>query len=206
MTSESGKKHVEERLAHFGIVCSEIHVAPSRGRDIGPLFTGFAHIFDAGYDVIGHVHGKKSVNLDSQFANQWASFLYDNLLGGAVPMMETILNRMHADPTIGLVFPDDPHVVGWEENWSHAAELAERMGVMKFLHQGSINFPVGTMFWARSLALKPFCKLNLQWEDYPAEPLPDDGSMLHAMERLLPPACESQGFRTAVTHTRGVIR
>ena len=121
-------------------------------------------------------------------------------------MMEIILGRFQSDPALGLVFPDDPHVVGWEENWSHASELGERMGVREFLRPDSINFPVGTMFWARPQALKPFMKLDLQWEDYPEEPLPSDGSMLHAMERLLPPVCESQGFQTAVTHTKDAVR
>jgi len=46
-------------------------------------------------------------------------------------------------------------------------------------------FLVGTMFWARSEAMKPLIHLNLQWEDYPEEPIPIDGSMLHALERII---------------------
>jgi hypothetical protein len=73
-------------------------------------------------------------------------------------------------------------------------------------HNASMNFPFGTMFWARTAALKPLIDLNLQWEDYPEEPIPIDGSMLHAMERLLgilPGLC---GFRTVVTQVEGVSR
>jgi lipopolysaccharide biosynthesis protein len=121
-------------------------------------------------------------------------------------MLDVILEKMQADPSIGFVFPDDPHVVGWEANWIFAKELIERMGVGGTLRTGSINFPVGTMFWARTQALEPFLKLNLQWENYPEEPLPYDGSMLHAIERLFPQVCESQGLRTALTHVKGVVR
>ena len=32
-------------------------------------------------------------------------------------------------------------------------------------------------------ALAPLMGLNLGWEDYPDEPLPYDGSVLHALER-----------------------
>lgn len=206
VTSGDGKREVEALLDGAGLKSAMLRIVPNRGRDIGPLFTAFPEMFASGYEFIGHVHGKKSVKLDADFAQQWAAFLYENLLSGKHPMLEVVLGKMQADPGIGFVFPDDPHVVGWEENWTYAHEMGMRMGVVDFLRKGSINFPVGTMFWARSRALEPFLKLNLQWEDYPEEPLPYDGSVLHAMERLLPQVCESQGLRTAVTHVKGVAR
>lgn len=206
VTSEEAKSEIQARLDDAGLKCAAIRIVPNRGRDIGPLFTGFPEIFTSGYEMIGHVHGKKSVALGADFAREWAVFMYENLLGGKAPMRDVIMETMQADPSIGYIFPDDPHVVGWEANWSFAKELGERMGVGESLRAGSINFPVGTMFWARAKALEPFLKLNLQWEDYPPEPLPYDGSMLHAIERLLPQVCECQGLRTAVTHTKGVSR
>jgi len=206
VTSEEGRREVEALLDGAGLKSTMLKTVPNRGRDIGPLFTAFPEMFSSGYEFIGHVHGKKSVKLGADFAQEWAAFLYENLLGGKYPMLEIILGKMQADPGIGLVFPDDPHVVGWEENWTHAHEMAERMGVAGSLRKGSINFPVGTMFWARCRALEPFLKLNLQWKDYPEEPLPYDGTVLHAMERLLPQVCESQGLRIAVTHANGIAR
>lgn len=206
VTSEEAKSEIQSRLDDAGLKCAAIRVVPNRGRDIGPLLTGFPEIFTSGYEMIGHVHGKKSVALGADFAREWAVFMYENLLGGKAPMRDVIMETMQADPSIGFVFPDDPNVVGWDANWSFAKELGERMGMGESLLAGSINFPVGTMFWARAKALEPFLKLNLQWEDYPPEPLPYDGSMLHAIERLLPQLCESQGLRTVVTHTKGVSR
>ena len=50
----------------------------------------------------------------------------------------------------------------------------------------AIDFPVGTMFWARPEALAPLLRLGLNLDDYPDEPLPVDGTILHALERLLP--------------------
>jgi hypothetical protein len=34
--------------------------------------------------------------------------------------------------------------------------------------------------------LSPLIELNLQWDDYPLEPLPYDATFLHAIDRLLP--------------------
>ena len=60
-------------------------------------------------------------------------------------------------------------------------------------------FPVGTMFWARSKALRKLFELHLTWSDYPEEPLPYDGTMLHAIERLLPFVTEDAGYAFVTT-------
>lgn len=69
-----------------------------------------------------------------------------------------------------------------------------------------IDFPAGSMFWARSQALLPLFDLGLGWDDYPEEPVPHDGTILHALERLVPVVVESRGFRVAVTHIPGIGR
>jgi lipopolysaccharide biosynthesis protein len=68
------------------------------------------------------------------------------------------------------------------------------------------NFPVGTMFWARTSALEPLIGLHLQWDDYPPEPLPYDGTLLHAVERLLPFTLRAGMLRSATTNVAGVTR
>jgi lipopolysaccharide biosynthesis protein len=67
-----------------------------------------------------------------------------------------------------------------------------------------LDFPVGTMFWARSSALAPLLELGLTWDSYPKEPAPIDGTVLHAIERLLPSVVQHAGFRYATTHVPGV--
>ncbi|MBS0193643.1 MAG: hypothetical protein JSR34_05295 [Proteobacteria bacterium] len=62
------------------------------------------------------------------------------------------------------------------------------------------------MFWARTDALRPLFDLALDWSDYPSEPLPYDGSLLHALERLLPFVAAARGLRCALTNVPGVTR
>jgi len=69
-------------------------------------------------------------------------------------MADTILDRMTADTSIGVVFPDDPNAIGWSANRDYALKLASTMGLREPLKM-HFNFPVGTMFWARSAALTP---------------------------------------------------
>ena len=59
---------------------------------------------------------------------------------------------------------------------------------------------------ARPEALAPFLKLAWSWDDYPPEPLPNDGTMLHAIERLLPFAAQKQGYDYATVHVAGITR
>ena len=47
-------------------------------------------------------------------------------------------------------------------------------------------------------------RLGLKWEDYPKEPAPFDGTLLHAIERLLPFATREAGFRYATTSVPGM--
>ena len=183
-----------------------VEVVPNRGRDIGPMLTVFGARLTRDYDVVGHVHTKKTLDVaDAAMGETWRGFLLENLLGGASAMADIILGRMAADPSIGLVFPDDPYLVGWGRNLPFAQALCHKLGISGELPEHFV-FPVGTMFWARVDALRPLLESGLQWQDYPPEPLPYDGSMLHAMERLLPFLAQSRGSRCVLTHVEGVTR
>lgn len=203
-SSVSGEVESMTRGYTNGVV--DIRIVPNRGRDIGPLFTEFSEIIMKNYDVIGHFHTKKSGDVKDQAIGKiWFNFLLENLLGGKHPMASIILERMAGNEKLGLVYPDDPYVVGWCANKQIAENLAQQLGIEE-LPRKYFNFPVGTMFWARTMALQPlFCK-GYTWEDYPVEPLPYDGTMLHALERLLPFVVKKQGYEEILTYVPGVTR
>jgi glycosyltransferase involved in cell wall biosynthesis len=183
-----------------------IRVVPNRGRDIGAFLNGFGRENLARYDVVGHLHAKRSLLLgDAASGESWREFLWQNLVGDLYPMMDTVLARFGAQPGLGLVFPEDPHLPGWSDNFEIASDLAKRLGFTEPL-EPFFEFPVGTMFWARGSALKPLFDLNLGWDDYPDEPVPYDGTMLHALERLLPFVVRHAGYDYATTHIPGVSR
>jgi lipopolysaccharide biosynthesis protein len=184
----------------------DIQAVPNRGRDIGAFLTAFGERITSQYEFIGHFHTKKTLELaNREVGTTWFSFLLENLIGGRHRMMDSILEKMTADPSIGLVFPDDPYVEGWSDNLEISRLLASRMGLMEPKNQ-YFNFPMGTMFWARSSAIRSLIVLNLSWEDYPAEPLPYDGTMLHAIERLLPFIVDAAHYRSVVTNVPGITR
>ncbi len=184
-----------------------IQIVPNRGRDIGPLLTVFGNKLVKDYDIIGHIHTKKSLHIkDRSFSSIWNNFLLENLLGGnsGGRMADAIISVMSNDIKTGIVFPDNPSVIGWTKNRQIAEIIALQLGISKLPDE--FNFPVGTMFWICSSVLKRFVDIDLQWEDYPPEPLPIDGSILHAIERLFGIVCTSENMRYAVTHVPGVTR
>ena len=197
---------ITRQLACYPGKIMSIEAVPNRGRDIGPFLTAFGPQIAADYDFIGHLHTKKSVHIqDASVSSLWYRFLLENLLGGeSGSMMDRILRFMRDTPHIGLVFPDDPNVIGWGINLPSATTIAESLGIKELPKH--IIFPVGNMFWARVDALKPFWDLGLTWDDYPEEPIPIDGTMLHALERLLPLSLADGLNKCALTNVAGISR
>lgn len=204
--TEAVRRAVAGELSGYSGNVVDIRVVKNRGRDIGPLLTAFGATLIADYDFIGHLHTKKSASVqDSAMGKAWFHFLLENLLGGkSGAMADRILTRMKQDSALGLVFPDEPHVVGMDDNRALAEAFASRLGLARLPEH--FVFPVGTMFWARAAALQPMMNLQLGWDDYPEEPLPYDGTVLHALERLFSLSLPGVGLRYAVTNVSGVTR
>jgi glycosyltransferase involved in cell wall biosynthesis len=183
-----------------------IRTVPNRGRDIGPFFTEFFDDMKDDYDIVGHFHTKKSVDLkDANMGKRWFAFLADNLLGNEnCGMLDAVVEGFDRDRSIGMVFPDDPYISGMETNSKFAEPLRSRLGIAAIPEY--FLYPIGTMFWARPAALQPIAALALQWEDYPSEPLPYDGSMLHALERMIALAVATDTWKIATTNVKGVTR
>jgi glycosyltransferase involved in cell wall biosynthesis len=200
--SEEKANRLREELGHHhGEV--NVRVFPNRGRDIGPFLTGLrSEVMSGKYDVFGHVHAKQSIAVDAAIGTEWRDFLWDNLLGGDYPIVELAASAFASDPELGLVWAEDPHLVGWDANRKIAVELARRMRISESLPD-FFDFPLGTMFWCRPSALRRLFELQLDWEDYPPEPVAYDGTILHAIERLLPFVAYSDGFKGAAIRVPG---
>ena len=105
--------------------------------------------------------------------------------------------------------PEDRRLHDWDGNRPFVPAWLERLGphlrepLQVPLH---FDFPVGAMFWARAAALAPFLDSGLGPADFPKEPLPVDGTPLHALERLISLVAEHQGFEFAKSHLGAASR
>ena len=172
-------------------------VVPNRGRDIGPLLMHFDKI--EGYDVVGHVHGKRSPQQSGGLGDNWRTFLWDHLVGGGSPMVDVIADAFAGDERLGLVLAEDPYLNHWDMNQSIAESLASRLGLREKLPP-HFEFPKGTMFYARPAALRPLVDLGWNCGALPAEPVEPDGTILHALERMFAFSAAHAGFYFKAVH------
>lgn len=204
LTTDSEGKADELRTmtAHWP-ASVRVVVVPNLGRDVGPFVTGLREeLTQGGYDVVFHVHGKKTKGRKREIGDPWRNFLWENLIGGAHPMLDAVLDHMARHPHLGLVYPEDTHLLDWARNGRIAGELRQDMGLVEPVGV-YVDFPVGNMFAVRPQALAPVFGLELAWEDYPAEPVPDDGTLMHGLERVLPMVVRHAGFSVAGVRVPG---
>lgn len=196
------KLKITERLGISGFMDYEIAICQNRGRDIAPMFIEFQEKFDR-YDYLLHIHSKKSPH-DSELAG-WSEYLYQNLLGSREIVLD-ILTIFKQHPHIGMIAPEHygPLIngdhMGWGGNYKACSALLDKMGIDIHPHS-KINFPSGSMFWAKTKALKPIALLGLRYEDFPEERRQLDATLAHAIERILFYACELAGYAWLQTVT-----
>ena len=191
---------VAEQIKYLPLVQrNEIRVVENRGRNIAAMLVDFAPLLRQ-FDYICHLHTKKSL-YSGREQTEWRQYLYDMLLGSS-ERIKAILSAFEMHPSIGIIYPETFRKLPyWTHSWlanKHIAlPLLNRLGV-RFDPDEYIDFPVGSMFWARREALEPLLDLRLTHRDFPEEHGQTDGTLHHTIERCFVIAAQSRGFRYAV--------
>lgn len=180
---------------------ADVEVMENRGRDVRP----FVALLEQGrldrYRYVCKVHGKKSIHggRRAYIGKLWRRRLLFDLLA-APGLVETVIERFERDPKIGMIGPRAFRMPGklsseaeaWMDNRPMVLDLAQKMGVPP--DRFRLDFFAGTMFWVRPEALAPLRALRLV-ETFPGEHGLLDGSLEHAIERLLSTAVVEAGYR-----------
>lgn len=180
----------------------DIRVMPNRGRDVAPKLVGFGAAHDR-YDYVLHLHTKWSPH-ESRLVG-WRGYLLDTLLGSP-SIIHGVFEAFARAPRLGILAPQ--HIdqlrpwITWGENHAQAEDLAARMG-FPLPRAAPLDFPAGSMFWARSAALRPLLDLRLDFDDFQSEAGQTDGTLAHAIERLYYLVCERAGFDWLKITVRG---
>ncbi len=200
-------KHVQARMKHLPNVQQlSIKIVENRGRDIAPLLVDFNDEI-LSLDVICHIHTKKSLYTGGE-QSRWRRYLLDSLFGSS-GRVAWILGMFQASPTLGLVYPESYEGMPL---WGHTLlsngtvcdALAARLGIA-LEHGRYLDFPAGSMFWARVNALRPLFDLHLQTHDFPPEQAQVDGTLQHAVERMFSQVARHQGYRLGILPTDGSL-
>lgn len=165
----------------------------NRGRDVLPFLLQMKKNFNK-YDYVCHIHTKKSTT--ASYGDSWRKYLYNNLFG-CKENIESIFNIFEKE-NIGLIYPmyykDIADMVEIGGNKNRLKSLLSDMEVEMPDNFDDINFPAGTMFWAKTDALLPLFNLDLSSKEFDEEKGQIDGTIAHAIERSLCIVCKSKGY------------
>ena len=140
------------------------------------------------------IHTKKTQH--NSHLSRWRTYLFDNLMGSPT-VVRNILQLFALDEGLGMVAPLHFHALNVADpmaaNYDDVRSLAARMGV-DIPHSAPLDFPAGSMFWARTAALRPLHETGIRLSEFPEEAGQVDGTLAHAVERLYFVSCEAAGL------------
>jgi GT2 family glycosyltransferase len=182
--------HFEKALKSCTLV---VKVFENKGRDIAAFIAGFGKELSQ-HDIICHIHSKRS--LHNQAKRDWRRQLLHNLMGSRT-YVDELFSLFVKNKHIGMVFPEFhwslKEQISWGTNFSVCQKVANRIGI-------DINefilplFPAGSMFWARSKALRQLLQAGINYADFPNEDKQIDGTFAHAVERLFGAIVQENNF------------
>lgn len=156
---------------------------PNHGRDIFP----FVHLVNNGifsnYAAVCKLHTKKSPHLED--GDRWRSELIQGILPSSA-QIRGFLDAFLADPEIGAVVSDSnlmahPHL--WGANRPRVTDELGRIGISA--DRFKLSFPGGSMYWIKPEALRLLQSMNFCAEDFEREEGQLDGTLAHAIERIM---------------------
>ncbi|MDE7430496.1 MAG: rhamnan synthesis F family protein [Lachnospiraceae bacterium] len=180
----------------------------NRGRDISALLITFGEIMLL-YEYVCFIHDKKaSFDYLEKDVSFWVENIWGNTLGSTEYIYE-ILNLLKKN-NIGLLVPPEPlgkhfndwYTNGWKKNFENTISLASELGLDADISKDKTPMAIGTVFWGKTDALRKLLKKGWRYSDFPDEPLPLDGTINHAIERILPFVAQDSGYDTGVIMSR----
>lgn len=185
----------EDKAAQIRALLPEatVRIFPNRGRDIAPKIFGFAPEH-AAHDVVLHLHTKRSPHRSD--LSGWLAHILDCLLPSAEGV-SAILALLSETDRIGMVSPALHPSLGGTAQWGPNRVIAEAVtwgkGWPALPENDRLAFAAGSMFWARASALRPVQQLEVPAEAF-RESRETDGTLAHAVERLIGVSCGVAGF------------
>lgn len=204
-TNDKDKKdYVEKNLLSKLRNNSRVILVNARGRDMAGLFVGCKNII-GDYDYFCFMHDKKSAGKEHLTVGvSFRDNIWENMLASE-DYINSIIKDFDETDRLGLIVPPPVYHGTYFNAYSHkywvscydlVEELFEKMGIDVVSSKNEPPLSIGNCFWAKVDALKPLFDLDLDYEDFPPEPMPDDGTISHALERIYGYVAASQGYFT----------
>ena len=176
----------------------EVRQVDNRGRDLVPFLIDCADVWRR-YDLVLHLHTKRSLHIT--WGEAWRLYLFKMLLGSRRGV-EAALLAFERDAHLAMLYPANYYAIKrhtLEENNHAALGVFERRLEYRGQPGRAASYAAGSMAWFRSSALERLRDM-IEDEDIDREEGSTDGTLAHALERLLPISVRAQGLK--VRHFR----
>lgn len=180
----------------------------NRGRDISALLVAMrTEILK--YDYFCFIHDKSPNQKHlTQDVELWVENLWENTLANE-SYIYSIMELFEANEKLGVLSPPEPlgeyysdyYGNTWHDDYENTVELAKKLELNTDIKREKEVFMLGTVFWARTAALRKLLEVEWKYEDFPQEPLPIDGTISHAIEKILGYVAQDAGYHSGTIMT-----
>jgi glycosyltransferase involved in cell wall biosynthesis len=163
-----------------------VKIVENRGRDIAPMLLEFKEELKQ-HDVCLHLHNKQSIEKDRNLASGWANHMLQALIYDEI-YVSSVLNlfsKSQCRVISPLIYEPIREQMSWGNNKKIIKNLYEKYYNKKFSYKQCPLFPAGSFYWFKPDLLNELRSVVNGLEDFPQEPIPDDGTLAHALERFI---------------------
>ncbi len=175
---------------------ARVMAVPNRGRDILPFLTLVNAGALDGYQAVCKFHTKKSPH--RQDGDHWRRHLIEGIL--PAEGLEARLAAFTADVDAAFWVADGQHYTGshwWGSNLENTGKVLRRLEIRT--RQDALSFPAGSIYWIKPLMIGLLKGLHLTEADFEQETAQVDGTLAHAIERVLGFLAATAGQRIVQT-------
>lgn len=203
VSSGEMKQKLENYLQLWNLQHCNIIMKENRGRDLSALLVAFREKV-CQYRYVCFVHDKKEKNEKLSADTQlWIRNMWDNTLISE-EYIYNVLDLLVKNKTVGLLVPPEmagrrlnhAYVDTWGANYENTVNLAEMLKLNCNISPKYPSVTLGTVFWCKFAALEKLLAKDWKYEHFQEEPLPWDGTISHAIERVLGYVAQDAGFET----------
>ena len=172
----------------------------NKGRDFAAYMIECREVFEH-YDIVCCTKDKKSPQNGFYVAKSFDEHCWKNVAYSR-GYINGVINLFLRNERLGLVIPPVPDfglfcTLGAEccLNEKEFKNLWTELN-LRVPYEDAEIAPFGSMFWVRSKATQTIRSKIWTYADMPREPLPQDGSLLHSLERMWAYGAQNDGFYT----------
>ncbi len=172
---------------------SYIYFPENRGRDSAPFLVIFRALYALKYKYLLKIHSKKSTYREG--GDTWRRGMLDKLLGSE-SFVSIVKSTFDKNDRLGLIAPFGYLLnskLYWGINKERTKSLADKIDIA-IDDYPDFGFVAGSMYWAKPSALEGLIHLPLNVDDFEPEPIHIDGTLAHAVERLIGVVVAQSGF------------